>query len=117
MSNVERELTESLLETVDVLPIGKKNAMTLKELARRLGVDERTVSKRIKELRANGYAVVSMSSGGFFLPSPSNEEDVTEARRFIKMMKKQATERFRTMKVVKDWIERYDSPYQERIEM
>lgn len=88
------------------IPTGHENAVTLARLAAITDLGERDLKDRIQQLRKAGHPVISMASGGYFLPDPNSPEDALIADRYVKMMYAQATERMATVKAVSAWLER-----------
>ena len=87
------------------IPTGHENAVTLARLSVLTGLGERDLKDQVQQLRKAGHPVISMASGGYFLPYPNSPEDALIADRFIRMMTAQAAERFATAEAVSNWME------------
>lgn len=81
MSNREK------LHISDILHVGSENGMTLRDLVRLTGEDERTIRRKIQAERKAGKIIISDNKSGYFLPA--SERDV---RRFIRSMSRRARE-------------------------
>ena len=71
---------------IDILPTGKENAVSMRDLANCLGVTERTVRKHIEIERRSGSIICrSLDEGvsGYFLPA-----NIEEVREFVKLSEK-----------------------------
>mgnify|MGYP004492337149 CR=1 FL=1 len=75
------------LHIFDLLPVGRENALTLRELVALTGEDERTVRRRIHAERKGGKLILSDNQNGYFLP-----EDPSDVQRFIRSMNGRARE-------------------------
>ena len=62
------------LNALNFLGYGEKNAIKREELARVMGVNERTAREAIRQLRMNGHAVVNNGSG-YYLAETAGEVD------------------------------------------
>lgn len=92
----------SKIEIITVLPVGKENAVSQKQLAAVLGVSERHLRKIIETERQNGKVICSSSDAdenGYFLPA-----NVEEAREFCVTMEKRAKTTLRCLKATRQWI-------------
>lgn len=89
-----------------LIPQGRDEAVTVKELSDRTGIPEREVKRLVQELRESGEPILSSGKGYFY---PTNDEAGCEdARRFIFMMKDQAKTRFVSIKPAERWLEEFD---------
>lgn len=71
----------------DLLQIGAENGLTLQELVKLTGDDERTVRRRIQQERKAGKLILSDCKCGYFLP-----ESIGDVRRFIRSMSRRSRE-------------------------
>lgn len=78
---------EKKLRIFDLLQPGSENGLTLSDLVRLTGVDERSIRRRIQAERKAGKLILSDCQHGYFLPE--NKEDV---RRFILSMSRRSRE-------------------------
>lgn len=82
------------------IPVGKENAVTRAQLAKKWGVDDRTVRYRIAAMRAedNGddYIIVSHSRGG--VKGYYRTDNPEEIRHFFMETKKRAINTFKPLK-------------------
>lgn len=93
-------------KTLYHIPVGKENAVLLKNLAMILGVSPRETKRRVQRLRDDGCVILSSSSGGYFIPS-SDEDGLRDVKHYIKMMEAQAKSRFIRVKSAKRWMQEY----------
>ena len=71
----------------DLLHKGRDNGLTITDLVRLTGLDERIIRRRIHKERTDGFLIVSDNIHGYFLA-----ENVDEVRRFIRSMSRRARE-------------------------
>ena len=69
------------LNLTDYLSIGEQNAITAKELARLLGLNEREITYTVNALRKKGVLICSNTQSGFWLPA-----DDTDIKDFVGQM-------------------------------
>lgn len=79
--------TREKLLISDMLHEGAANGLTLSDLVRIAGEDERSIRRRIQAERKAGKLILSDCQHGYFLPE--SEEDV---RRFIRSMSRRSRE-------------------------
>lgn len=87
--NFIREKEDKFIFKINVYPVlnvGKQNALTAKEIANLLGIDERAVTRQIRKEREQGYLICSSKdlNGGFFLP-----ENKAEAEEFVRRIERE----------------------------
>lgn len=75
------------MKIADLLCYGQANAVPLRDLAGRTGLDGRTVRAMISAERRAGAAILSNNQTGYYLPA--NEE---EKARFVRSMRHRAKE-------------------------
>lgn len=57
------------MKILDYIPVGRNNAIAMRELSKRLGVDPRTLRALIYRERRHGAAICSdWERGGYFIP-------------------------------------------------
>ena len=83
------------MDIIDLIPIGKANAIHQKELAAIMGVSRDTVKAKVREARKDGAEILSGSCGYYFA------KDDEERREFVALLSKQAYTRIKTTKPVK----------------
>ena len=71
----------------DLLREGAENGMTLTELVRLTGDDERTIRRRIQTERKAGKLILSDCKSGYFLPTST-----LDIQRFISSMSRRSKE-------------------------
>ncbi len=71
----------------DLLQRGSDNGLTITDLVRLTGLDERIIRRRINRERRDGILIISDNVHGYFLA-----ENVDEVRRFIRSMTRRARE-------------------------
>lgn len=84
-----------------VIPIGKKNAIHLKELSEALGVKESVAKKYVQEARRKG-SIICSGQVGYWIP-----ESDTEIKSFASEQRKQALSRLKTTKPMRDSLKEY----------
>lgn len=67
------------MDILDLIPTGKANAITRKDLAAATGLDDRSMREAIEQLRHNGHLICSKATGGYY--QPDNIEDIEEQYR------------------------------------
>lgn len=82
----------SQAKILSVLRSGERNAISLPDLVRVIGGDERSARKNIEFLRRSGHVILS-SSKGCFTP-----ETLDELRRYIQQKERKARSVFYTLK-------------------
>lgn len=88
---------------IDLIPVGSENAILVKDLAGLTNTNERAVKAKIRSLRMEGLLILSQASGGYFFPS-SGKKGMEEAERYIKMMRRQISERLETIEAASQWL-------------
>ena len=71
----------------DLLHKGRNNGLTLQDLVKLTGMDERTIRRRIHVERKSGILIMADCIHGYFLP-----EDTYDVRRFIHSMSNRSKE-------------------------
>jgi biotin operon repressor len=94
------------------IPKGSARARNLRDVALTANVSERQTQEYIRQLREGGCPIVSMSSGGYFIPDENDPADIAEAERYMSMMRGQAMERLQTVKAIEHWLEKNRKPVQ-----
>lgn len=57
------------IDLTELIPTGRANAISMRELSERLNVDTRTTRALIQQARANGAAICSdWENGGYYMP-------------------------------------------------
>ena len=87
---------------VDLLPTGKENAISQKQLAAVLNISERELRKRIEFERRNGAVICSSTDAdgsGYYLP-----QNVEEAQRFYATMQKRTRPTLECLRATRRWI-------------
>ena len=84
-----------MTDYISVLPVGKENAISSKELAALMGFDTvRALQSDIAKSRAAGQIICSSTIGGYFIPA-----DETELKEFIAVLRARA---LNTLKAIRD---------------
>lgn len=78
---------EKRLLISNLLQRGSDNGLTITDLVRLTGLDERIIRRRINRERRDGILIISDNVHGYFLA-----ENVEEVRRFIRSMSRRARE-------------------------
>ena len=78
-----------------IIPEGEENAIYLKSIAERMGVNTARAKYMIQHARRDGIEICSGQDGYFFA------RDEEELQRFADSMEQQAKERFKTIKSIK----------------
>lgn len=76
-------MSKPKINVLDFLPFGIKNALSMSELAKRMGIDQRTARKMVFEARRSGAVICSTCSEnahGYYRPN-----NAAEVRPYISM--------------------------------
>lgn len=84
-SSEKREEKYQLIS--DLLHKGRNNGLTLQDLVKLTGMDERTIRRKIHVERKSGILIMADCVHGYFLPG-----DETDVRRFIHSMSNRSKE-------------------------
>ena len=84
-SSKKREEKYQLIS--DLLHKGRNNGLTLQDLVKLTGMDERTIRRKIHVERKSGILIMADCVHGYFLP-----EDTYDVRRFIHSMSNRSKE-------------------------
>ena len=84
-SSKKREEKYQLIS--DLLHKGRNNGLTLQDLVKLTGMDERTIRRKIHVERKSGMLIMADCVHGYFLP-----EDAYDVRRFIHSMSNRSKE-------------------------
>lgn len=84
-SSKKREEKYQLIS--DLLHKGRNNGLTLQDLVKLTGIDERTIRRKIHVERKSGMLIMADCVHGYFLP-----EDAYDVRRFIHSMSNRSKE-------------------------
>lgn len=83
-----------------ILPKGKKNAISAKELAEKLGFPSvRVLQKNIEKARAEGVLILSSTTGGYYLP-----ENDAEIEEFVATLRSRAIGIFKAIKAARQYM-------------
>ena len=82
------------------IPLGAEQAITLKTLSKRTGLNTRYLQTIIQDLRRDGELIGSLSSGGIFRVDQDNKDDLAHFNRFFEQ-RAQALERLKTLQCMK----------------
>ena len=93
------------MSIIDVLPVGKENAIPAGDLAEALGIDERLLRKTVERERRNGELILSCSGehGGYY-----RHKDMGELIEFYNHMKHRAETTLACIEAVRAAIEEGD---------
>lgn len=96
-------MKKQVFNVINFLPFGRENALPMKELALRMGVDPRTARKLVYEARQRGAVICSMCSGdrsdGYFRPNTAEEAAV-----YVRMQKCRIKSAKAALKPVEDFV-------------
>ena len=81
----------------NILPTGKSNAISARELAAKIGVSDRVLRDIVTEDRVKGIVICS-SSAGYYLPA--NKDEIRE---FCNFMEKRAKHSFIAIQSAGHW--------------
>lgn len=88
---------------IDFIPIGRKNAIAMSELAKRIGISQREARKAIFNARCKGEIICSMCSenaSGYYRP-----DDIAEVRPYITMQEHRIASAKAALKSAKKFVE------------
>lgn len=84
----------------ELIPTGRANAISMRELSERLNVDARTTRAIIQRARANGAEICSdWENGGYFMPL-----DIDEAKVYLNQQRARIRSANAALRGVKDYI-------------
>ena len=93
----------------DLLHNGRNNGLTLQDLVKLTGMDERTIRRKIHVERKSGILIMADCVHGYFLP-----EDTYDVRRFIHSMSNRSKEISAVSRAAEDALAKMEN--QEQIE-
>ena len=93
----------------DLLHKGRNNGLTLQDLVKLTGMDERTIRRKIHVERKSGMLIMADCVHGYFLP-----EDTYDVRRFIHSMSNRSKEIAAVSRAAEDALAKMEN--QEQIE-
>ena len=106
-SSKKREEKYQLIS--DLLHKGRNNGLTLQDLVKLTGMDERTIRRKIHVERKSGMLIMADCVHGYFLP-----EDTYDVRRFIHSMSNRSKEIAAVSRAAEDALAKMEN--QEQIE-
>lgn len=106
-SSKKREEKYQLIS--DLLHKGRNNGLTLQDLVKLTGMDERTIRRKIHVERKSGILIMADCVHGYFLP-----EDTYDVRRFIHSMSNRSREIAAVSRAAEDALAKMEN--QEQIE-
>ena len=106
-SSKKREEKYQLIS--DLLHKGRNNGLTLQDLVKLTGMDERTIRRKIHVERKSGMLIMADCVHGYFLP-----EDAYDVRRFIHSMSNRSKEIAAVSRAAEDALAKMEN--QEQIE-
>lgn len=89
-------------ELEKIIPVGKENAVHLKELADSLGVSSGAVKKMVQKARQENNVEILSGSRGYYFP-----KDDDERKEFVSAITKQALTRLNTVKPIKSTLNEF----------
>lgn len=91
------------MKIIDFIPIGRVNALSMRDLARAANVDERTARQLVHRARANGEPICSTceENGGYYMP-----RDIGEARVYLRQQQARIRSSNAALHGVKAYIKR-----------
>lgn len=94
------------MKIIDFIPVGRVNAISMRDLALAANVDERTVRELVHRARKNGAPICSDcdESGGYYLPC-----NVDEARIYLHQQQARIKSANASLRGVKAYIKRNGS--------
>lgn len=91
----------------DLLHNGRNNGLTLQDLVKLTGMDERTIRRRIHAERKSGILIMADCVHGYFLP-----EDTYDVRRFIHSMSNRSKEIAAVSRAAEDALSKMENQEQ-----
>ena len=104
-SSKKREEKYELIS--DLLHKGRNNGLTLQDLVKLTGMDERTIRRRIHVERKSGILIMADCVHGYFLP-----EDTYDVRRFIHSMSNRSKEIAAVSRAAEDALSKMENQEQ-----
>ena len=87
-------------ELIEMIPVGKNDAISRKDLARQLGIRDRFLRTLIHEARSSHPILSNTSNGGYYFP-----ETKEEALEFIAQQYSYITNINQTISAARRWVE------------
>ena len=91
----------------DLLHKGRNNGLTLQDLVKLTGMDERTIRRKIHVERKSGILIMADCVHGYFLP-----EDTYDVRRFIHSMSNRSKEIAAVSRAAEDALSKMENQEQ-----
>lgn len=101
-------ITESHEIILNLIPYGKKRAITREELKELTGFQERKICEIISEIRKNKLIVSSSGLKGYYKPTTRNEVEA-----FIKEGESRAKKNFASIKLAKNYLKDHEDQLKE----
>lgn len=90
------------------IPSGKQKAISKQDLMQLIGADERQLRNLISSAR-EFIPIINLQNGkGFYEPNINNQEDVLEAKLFLKQEEKRISALKKSIKAVKEFCKEYE---------
>lgn len=91
------------MKIIDFIPVGRVNALSMRDLALAANVDERTARELVHRARANGEPICSDcdENGGYYMPL-----DISEARIYLRQQRARIKSAAIALRGVKAYIKR-----------
>lgn len=100
-------MSKPQINVLDFLPFGIKNALSMSELAKRMGTNQRTARKMVFEARRRGEVICSTcgeNASGYYRPN-----NATEVRPYIAMQEHRISSAKAALKSAKKFAKAGDS--------
>ena len=84
---------------VDLIPVGKNNAISMRSLSSLLRIDSRVLRQIVQELRLSGHVICSCQYG-YFRPS----ENITDVFKFYRYYRQRAKTNLRSLRATEAYL-------------
>lgn len=89
------------MDLTEIIPIGRKNAISRLQLRAKTRLSDRAMREQIAETRRNISIINDQTGIGYYIPS---EEDLPEAKAFLKQEEARAKSIFWSIRGLRKWI-------------
>lgn len=88
----------------DMIPVGKKNAISRNQLRALSGLSDRNMREQIAQTRRDIPIINDQSGIGYYIPDKFNPEDVRAAEVYLKQEVARAKSIFWSIKGLRKWL-------------
>lgn len=93
------------MNLLDIIPTGKKNAISRNQLRALSGLSDRAMREQIAETRREIPIINDQTGIGYYIPA---EEDIEEAKAFLRQEEARAKSIFWSIRGLRRWIKKVE---------